>query len=185
MWAGWWSNCLPFCLPYPYSPCDSYNQSQFVALITFPPSLQKLLSTGRSWIFVNVQMSLLSHHNSAVKSALVLKRKSPRFSFTVLGARPSGITLLFCLTVPQQHVCFFAIAMYNLYPSSSVFLISSVNVTWVAVMCCAVHCLSFPKYIFTSYIYPVESQSLKFWCQNACISFVCTGWKSPFLWRKK
>jgi len=43
----------------------------------------------------------------------------------------------------------------------SIFLVSSVTVAWVAVMCCAVHCLSFPRYAFVSYVYPVESQSLK------------------------
>ena len=137
MWEGWWSNCLPFCLPYPYSPCDSHNQSQFTALMTFPPSLLQLPSTGNSWIFVNMQMSLLSHHSTAVKSALVLMQKSPHFNFTVLGARPSGIPLLFCLTVPQQHVCFFVIAMYNLYSSPSLFLVISITVTWVAVTYCA------------------------------------------------
>jgi hypothetical protein len=102
-----------------------------------------------------------------------------------LSARPSGIPLLFSLTVPQQHVCFFAITTYNLYPSPSIFLVSSVIVTWVAVTYCVMRCLSFPKYTFVSYMYPVESQSLKFLCQNACISSVCTGWKSPSLWRKQ
>ena len=51
--------------------------------------------------------------------------------------------------------------MYNLWPCPSIFLVSSVTVAWVAVTCCAVCCLSFPRYTFMSYVYPVESQSLK------------------------
>jgi len=53
---------------------------------TPPPQLQKLPSAGALWIFVNMQMPLLSRHSIAVKSALVLTRMSPLFSFDVFGA---------------------------------------------------------------------------------------------------
>ena len=79
MCGGWWSNCWPFCHPYP-------------------------------------------HSNSGEEKKL---------------------------------------SMYNLWPCPSIFLVSSVTVAWVAVTCCAVRCLSFPKYTFMSYVYPAESQSLK------------------------
>ena len=32
MFDVWWSNCWPFCHPYPHGPYDSYNPSQFAAL---------------------------------------------------------------------------------------------------------------------------------------------------------
>ena len=35
MCTGWWSNCWPFCHPYPHSPYDGYNPSQFAALWLF------------------------------------------------------------------------------------------------------------------------------------------------------
>ena len=53
------------------------------------------------------------------------------------------------------------LSIYNLWPRSFIYLVSSVTVAWVAVKCCAMCCLSFPKYTFMSYVYPVESQSLK------------------------
>ena len=79
--------------------------------------------------------------------------------------------LLFALTVPQQYICFLAktsnnageekkLSMYHLLACPSTSLVSFVTVAWVAVKCCAVRCLSFPRYTL-SYVYPVESQSLK------------------------
>jgi len=41
--------------------------------------------------------------------------------------------------------------MYNLWPRPSVFPVSYVTVAWVAVTCCAVRCLSFPRYTFMSH----------------------------------
>ena len=57
---------------------------------------------GTSWIFVNMQMSLLFCHSTAIKSTLVPMQMSPLFSFTVLGARSCGIPHLFGLTFPHQ-----------------------------------------------------------------------------------
>ena len=101
MCDSWWSNCWPFCHPCPHSPYVGYNVT-VCGFIAFPPPLQKLPSAGELWIFVNMQMSLLSHHSIAVKSALVLTRMSPVFSFVVFGARSCGMPLLFGLTLPQQ-----------------------------------------------------------------------------------
>ena len=53
--------------------------------MAFPPSLQKLPSTGALWILVNMNTSLLSRHSIAFKSALVLTWMFPLFSFVVLG----------------------------------------------------------------------------------------------------
>jgi len=102
MCAGWWSNCWPFCHPYPHTPYDGYNPSQFAALWLFLPHCRNYLPLGALWIFVNMQMTLLSCHNIAVKSALVLAQMSPLFSFVVFGARFCGMPLLFSLTVSQQ-----------------------------------------------------------------------------------
>ena len=34
--AGWWSNCWPFCHPYPHSPCDGYMWADHLILgLTF------------------------------------------------------------------------------------------------------------------------------------------------------
>ena len=139
--------------------------------MAFPLSWHKLPSAGALWILVNMHTSLLSRHSIVVKSALVLMRMSPLFSFVVFGFRSSEMPFLFGLTVPQQQIGFFAkssnnsgeekkLSMYNLWSRPSIFLVSSVTVAWVAVTCYAVHCLSFPRYTFMSYVYSVESQSL-------------------------
>ena len=65
-------------------------------------SLQKLPSAGALWKLVNMHTSLLSRHNIAVQSALVLSLMSPHFNFIVLCFRSSGMPFLFGLTVPQQ-----------------------------------------------------------------------------------
>ena len=70
-----------------------YGFSSFITEITF------------CWGIVNIGQhvtSLLSHHSIAVKSALVLTRMSPLFSFVVFGLRSCSMPLLFGLTVPQQ-----------------------------------------------------------------------------------
>ena len=114
-------------------------------------------------------MFILYRQSIDIKSALVLMWMSPSFSFTVLGAKSCGMALLFGLTVPQQYIYFTAKSsktersMYNLWPHPFMFLVNSVTVAWVAVKYCAMCHLSFHKYTvyIQSYMYPVESQSLK------------------------
>ena len=70
-----------------------YGFSSFITEITF------------RWGIVNIgQHAYISlvPPQFAFKSALVLTRMSPLFSFVVFGLRSCGIPLLFGLTVPQQ-----------------------------------------------------------------------------------
>jgi len=46
MCASWWSNCWPFCHPYPHSPYDGYNSSQFAALWLFLAHCRNYLPLG-------------------------------------------------------------------------------------------------------------------------------------------
>ena len=69
-----------------------YGFSCLIAEITF------------CWGIVNIHQHayLSSCHSIAVKSALVLTRMSPLFSFVVFGFQSCGMPRLFGLTVPQQ-----------------------------------------------------------------------------------
>ena len=159
--------------------------------MAFSPSLQQLPSAGALWIFVNMHMSLLSGHSIAVKSALVLMWMSPLFSFVVFD-------IVACLACWAWQ-CHNSKSVYS--PSHQIMqgkkrncpcitcghvLLSSLSVLSLshgllsrAVLCCVLSVLSCHMCIQSSH------KVWKLWCQNACISLVCTVWKSPSLWRKQ
>ena len=125
----------------------AHMKSQFEALWLFLTHCRNYLPLGHCEY--STCICLLSCHGIAVKSALVLTRMSPLFSFVVFGLWSCGMPHLFGLTVPQQSIRLFAkssnnsgegkkLSMYNLWPCPSIFLVISVTVAWVAVTCCAV-----------------------------------------------
>ena len=152
MFGGWPCSYWP---SYPHCQCaprDSYNPPQLPALshshIHHDNCLlwvdRKCLSGGTS---------LLSFHTTAVKSPLVLTRKSPCFNLSVLGLRSLGMPFLCSLTVPQQKIFFWAkssyrsgeekkLSMYSLWPNPSTPLVRLATVLCVAVRCCDALCLS-------------------------------------------
>ena len=135
--------------------------------MAFPTSLQKLPSAGALWIFVNMHMSLLSRHSIAVKSALVLTWMSHLFSFVVFG-------LVACLACSAWQ-CHNSKPVYS--PSHQIIqgkkrncpcircghvLLSSLSVLSLSHGLLSRAVLSvLSQYTFISYVYPVESQSLK------------------------
>ena len=157
MCASWCGNCWPFCHPYPHSPYDGYNPSQFAALWLFLCHYRNYLTLGhRKYVSTCTYLSC-----TAIKSSLVLMQMSPLFSFVDFGASSCG--MLSCLawqchnskSVSSRSLQIIReenkLSMYNLW-LCPIFLISFVTVTWVAVTCCTVRCVSFPRNIFTSYM---------------------------------
>jgi hypothetical protein len=122
------------------------------SLIPYICSSQKFPSCGGSSVLINKHTSLLSIQCIVVKSC--------HLSFIVLHFHSSDMPFMFSLTVPQLLIFFVKsskssaeakkLSMYRLCPNPSTYLISSVTVTWRAVNCCAMHCLSFPKYTVMS-----------------------------------
>jgi len=146
--------------------------------MAIPPSLQKLPSAGALWILVNMHTSLLSHHNIAVKSALVLTRISPLFIFVVFGLRSCGMP--FCLvwrchnsksvSSPSHQIiqgkkrnCRCIICAYFHLPSSSVLSLSHglLSHAMPRAVCPSPSIFSCHTCIQSSH------KVWKFWCRNA------------------
>ena len=80
MCDGWWSNCWPFCHPYPHSLYDGYIPSQFAALWLFLPHCRNYLPLGHcEYLSTCICLSY-----PATISPLVLKWMSPPFQFCCL-----------------------------------------------------------------------------------------------------
>jgi len=58
---------------------------------------------------------------------------------------PSFLTVFFFVKSLKSSGEENKLSLYNLWPCPSIYLVGSVTVAWVAVKCCAVHCLSFPN----------------------------------------
>jgi hypothetical protein len=102
MCAGWRSNCWPFCHPYPQSPYDDYNPSQFAALWLFLPHYRNYLPLGHSE-YSSTCLCLTCPATVLPSSQHWFLRECLPFSVllsSVLGL--NGMPLLFSLTVPQQ-----------------------------------------------------------------------------------
>ena len=136
------------------------------------------------WGIVNISQHAyvyLYRNRIAVKSAPVLTRMSHIFSSVVFGLsscgmpRPDFTTTvnLFFTKSSNNSGEENKLSTYNLWPRPSIFLVSSLTVAWVAVMCFAMRCLSFLNYTFMSYVYPVGSQSLKILMPNLLRFLVC------------
>ena len=155
MFGGWLCSYWPSYRHCQHAPCDSYNPPQLPAL------LHSRVHRDNCLLWVDCEClsggtSLLSFQTTAVKSPLVLTRKSPRFSLSVLGLRSLGMPFLCSLTVPQQEIFFWAkssnrsgeeknLSIYSLCPNPYTPLVRLVTVAWVAVRCYATLCLSLPR----------------------------------------
>ena len=172
MCADWWSNCWPFCHPYPQSPYDGYNPSQFAALLLFLPHCRNyLLLRHCEYLSTCICLSC---------PAIVLPSSQSWFlheclPFTVLLFSVLG--LVACLSCSAWQ-CHNSKSVYS--PSHQIIkgkkrncpciICGHVLLSFLLVLSLS-HgllphvvprgCLSFPKYTLMSYVYPVESQSFK------------------------
>jgi hypothetical protein len=164
MYGGWLSSyCHPVSLVHINHVIIIFLHKVLLYSIHFILSSQKLTSAGGCWILVNVWMSFLSLHTTAIKSSMIHTQVPHCFNLIFLCPRSCGMPFLLDLTVPQQFLFFFVkslykagevkkLSIYNLWPCPSIFIVSSDTVACVAVRSCVLCCLSFPKYNFMWYM---------------------------------
>ena len=93
---SWWSNCWPFCHPYPHSPCDSYNPSQFAALWLFLPHYRNYLLPCPFCIVnarnTNVSASVMSGSADGPSSSLFMYRGADK-SLAWPGGKQANVSV--------------------------------------------------------------------------------------------
>ena len=196
MCTGWWSNCWPFCHPYPHSPYDGYNPSQFVALWLFLPHSRNYLPLGHCE-YSSICKCLSCPTTVLLSSQLWFLHTCLPFSVWL----SSMLGLMACLScsawqchssqsvsLPSHQIIQGKERNWPFIICGHIFL-SSLSVLSLShgLLSCAVLCAVCPSPGILSC--PTCSQLShkvwKFYCQNTCISLVCAVWKSPSLWRKQ